>query len=114
MCINDTAVRLDSGYINTLDDLGINSPRADALSFRKTLECAPITTQGFTKTYNSQNLTNDTSSLLHSIGQSLQGSGFTAFFYGPNIAFDLDATFVFDNSSLHTSAGSTLVPYRVQ
>lgn len=114
MCINTTAVRLDSGFIDSLRDLGINSRPVDSVSFRKVLECAPITIDGFSTTYSDQNLTDDATNILYSIDQNIQGDQFTAFFYGPNVAFGTNATFVFDNGSFDTSAGSTIVPYRMQ
>lgn len=114
MCINDTVVRLDTGHVNTLHDLGINSHPADALTFRKSLECAPITTTDFSANYNSNNLTNDTVDLLYSLGQNLEGSEFTALFYGPNFLDKTNATCLINNGTFDTSSGSIVVPYRTQ
>ena len=94
--------------------LGVNSHPTDSVSFRKVVECAPIKVDGFSSTYSDKNLTEDVVKFLGSIGQNIHGDQFTAFFYGRNSAYGMNATFVFDNSSFDISMVSTLVPYRMQ
>jgi hypothetical protein len=48
---NATNLRLDSGLINTLVDLGINLPPHESISFRRVVECAPLRTRKFAQNY---------------------------------------------------------------
>lgn len=52
MCVNPDqgAIQVDSGRINTDRHLGINSQRTKSIDYRKVLTCAPLKTQGFTRT----------------------------------------------------------------
>jgi hypothetical protein len=47
-------VRLDSGYINSHFDLGINSPPSERFFYRMVNECAPVHNEGFTHVNESQ------------------------------------------------------------
>ena len=47
MCINNTAIRMDTGFMDTYLDFGINTKKNDRSSYRMVTDCAPITTQGF-------------------------------------------------------------------
>lgn len=42
LCFGSEAVTLDSGYVDSLHDLGINSRPADRISYRQVSTCAPI------------------------------------------------------------------------
>lgn len=42
-------IRLDSGYINTQADLGINTPIDLQINFRTITHCAPLKTKGYTR-----------------------------------------------------------------
>lgn len=42
---------LDSGFLNSHDDLGINMPLEDRFLFRMVHQCAPIVSDGFSKIY---------------------------------------------------------------
>ncbi|CAK4034500.1 Hypothetical predicted protein [Lecanosticta acicola] len=112
MCVNDTVVRLDSGYVDSLQHLGINSPPSGRVGFRKVVECAPIKTEGYRRTFDAQNLTQDAIDLISEI-DSVQGHSFEAFYYGRSLAWDTEATYVLSNNSFETSAGSFFVPYRM-
>ena len=114
ICLNTTTVRMDSGFVHSLRDLGINSDPADSVSFRKVVECAPISTEGFSKTCSDKNLTSDVSRYLTSIDQSVEGSRYTAFFYGPSMWSETNATFIFNNASFDASVESTIIPYRME
>lgn len=47
------AVRLDTGLLNSNDDLGLNSPSHDSLSFRRVTTCAPINVEQYATTWRS-------------------------------------------------------------
>jgi hypothetical protein len=46
MC-TDISLQLDSGEIDSLNDLGINSKPEDRFSFRTAVTCSPLTTPGY-------------------------------------------------------------------
>lgn len=46
---NSTNIRLDTGYLNSNFDLGINSPPEDQFLYRNVVECAPLKTEGYSK-----------------------------------------------------------------
>ena len=81
-CRNQTSVRFDTGKVDSHMTMGINSPATDRIAFRRVLECAPITTQGFVSDW-----LNHSSPLLKLIGDDDGDSGeqFLAFYYGPSI-----------------------------
>lgn len=39
---------LDTGYIDTVRDLGVNNPQDESIQFRTVLQCAPLETDGYT------------------------------------------------------------------
>lgn len=41
-------IRLDTGYLDSNDDLGINAPEDQRLGLRYVLQCAPLTSEGLT------------------------------------------------------------------
>ncbi|KAF2267718.1 hypothetical protein CC78DRAFT_576718 [Lojkania enalia] len=50
ICRNSsTAIRLDSGFINSHFDLGINAPQQERFLYRTVKECAPIKNEGYTR-----------------------------------------------------------------
>lgn len=44
---NDSNIRLDTGHISLLNDLGSNAPPDQDITFRAVLHCAPLETQGY-------------------------------------------------------------------
>ncbi|KAI0006574.1 hypothetical protein F4779DRAFT_620499 [Xylariaceae sp. FL0662B] len=62
-----SSLMLDTGYLNSHDDFGINAPENERFLFRRVLQCAPLKTEGYRSTYN---LTQERS--------------FSQYFYGPN------------------------------
>ncbi|KAI1264352.1 hypothetical protein F5Y18DRAFT_436738 [Xylariaceae sp. FL1019] len=49
ICRNSSAnLRLDTGYLNSHDHLGINAPPEERIVWRNVLHCAPIVTEGYT------------------------------------------------------------------
>ena len=50
ICLNSfSSLRLDTGYIDSDRDLGINSPPGTRFLYRSTADCAPLKTEGYTK-----------------------------------------------------------------
>lgn len=47
---NSSNIILDSGYVDTVEDLGVNSPQDESIKFRTVLQCAPLETHGYTGT----------------------------------------------------------------
>lgn len=115
MCTHSLVLRLDSGLVDSLYDLGINTRPSDRVAFRKILECSPLGTNGFTKTYTASNASEAIPEWDDAqVPESFNGSTFTAFYYGPSQFIPLEATFVFDNSSFDISSASIPLPYLVQ
>lgn len=49
ICRNpQSTLRLDSGYIDSHDDLGLNAPKNERLAYRYVLHCAPLKTDNYT------------------------------------------------------------------
>ncbi|GAP83325.1 hypothetical protein SAMD00023353_0203250 [Rosellinia necatrix] len=44
-------IRLDSGFIDTHFDLGVNAPPDERFQFKTVLHCAPLTTKGYRSSY---------------------------------------------------------------
>ncbi|KAH7128804.1 hypothetical protein B0J11DRAFT_578975 [Dendryphion nanum] len=74
-CHNDAA-QFDSGYLHSGDDLGINIPNVDSLSFRRVTTCAPIkgeenyATKWENDVYQSRVAKFNTSTKLYQFGRS--------------------------------------------
>lgn len=50
ICLTSSSnLRLDSGYIESDHDLGINSPPGTKFLYRNLVDCAPVKTKGYTK-----------------------------------------------------------------
>jgi len=77
MCIDNKAVRFNSGSISSHGHFGINAPAADRFSLRIVMECAPITRDGFMQDWH-----NKTDTLPNM--QPYEGEKFLEFFYGPH------------------------------
>lgn len=46
---NSSNIRLDTGYIDLNNDLGVNAPPDKNILLRAVLQCAPLETQGYTE-----------------------------------------------------------------
>ena len=101
MCANNLAVRLDTGYIDSHLHLGINAPPKDRVLFREVLECAPITTQGF-----SSGLVDLADSGLppaeYEAGN--YGAEYMYYNYGPMYQWGMNHTFIYTNTSFGINA----------
>lgn len=58
-------IRLDTGYIDIVTDLGVNVPQGESIQFRTVLQCAPLQTHGYTDY------------------ETTPAGNFTNYFYGP-------------------------------
>jgi hypothetical protein len=54
---NDANLLLDTGYIDSNDDLGLNAPQNQRFAWRYVLQCAPLETQGYTSEVTQGNTT---------------------------------------------------------
>ncbi|KUJ14829.1 uncharacterized protein LY89DRAFT_783906 [Mollisia scopiformis] len=72
MCLAPTngSLLLDTGFLHSRDDFGINSKSSDTILYRKIMSCSPVVTEGYT-----------TSGSSTFDGRSYN---YTATFYGPN------------------------------
>lgn len=73
ICRSNTAnIRLDTGFLDTASDLGVNAPKGETVQFRSVLHCAPLETRGYSenKTTSSGNFT------VYNYGASQNGTNF--------------------------------------
>ena len=56
LCDGNQYLHIDSGYIDSTLDLGINSPVEDRLSLHLVKECAPLVRDGYMTTYDGKNI----------------------------------------------------------
>jgi hypothetical protein len=112
------ALYLDTGLIDSRDDLGINSHESDRVQWRHNLTCSPITTDGY-----SENGTSTVNYENH-YGNGKMDFNYTALYYGPtsqngslsgveNLAI-LNATYVHTNfleSAKVSNSDTVLLPY---
>jgi hypothetical protein len=47
LCIGNSTMVMDTGLLDSLLDFGINSKPEDRIAWRKTIQCAPIATEGY-------------------------------------------------------------------
>ncbi|KAI1736545.1 hypothetical protein F4680DRAFT_468988 [Xylaria scruposa] len=48
ICRTKENIRLDTGYINSHDSIGLNAPESERFAWRYVLHCAPLKTDGYT------------------------------------------------------------------
>jgi hypothetical protein len=91
MCLNNTVVQFDSGFINSNTYLGINS-YSKQVEYHRVMTCAPITTDGFVS-----NWTNGTDLVVApGWGGVFEGEKCLTFHYRMDIAeFNDSTTFAF-------------------
>lgn len=101
MCVGNKVVRFDSGLIDSSKHLGINSPKKDRISFRRVVECAALTREGYMEDWHSMG-----GAILNTPGQAegdiiptQEGEAFFEFFYGPNHWVGLNSTFIHSNAT---------------
>lgn len=101
MCVDNLAVRLDTGYIDSHLHLGINAPKEDRVLYREVFECAPITSKGFSSGWL------DVADSGLSPGEytsGLYGAQIIRYDYGPNYYLDTNDTFYYSNTTFGTIA----------
>lgn len=74
------ALYLDTGLIDSRDDLGVNSRDSDRIQWRHNVTCAPITTDGYSK-----NGTSTVNYDSHYSGNGNMGFNYTGLYYGPSV-----------------------------
>lgn len=78
MCLSTSGnIRLDTGYVNSHEDLGMNAPDDQRFRWRNVLQCAPLVTAGYTSETNTAN-GNDT---LYHYGSMTTSDGFLDYIY---------------------------------
>jgi hypothetical protein len=100
LCFESQAVTLDSGYVDSLHNLGINSRPEDRVSYRQVSTCAPLDIRA-------NHITG-----FQSGNASLLGPHFTSdatiqwqsLLLGPNYATGGNATFSFSNATINADA----------
>jgi hypothetical protein len=99
---------IDSGPMDSTLVLGINAPPEDRLSIRVAKECSVLQTEGYRKHYTASNISEaypPGNSPEANFGYSMEGLSFDAFFYGPNNAEIINATYIFNNGTFQRSVG---------
>jgi hypothetical protein len=69
ICSSENNVRLDTGYIDSNDHLGLNTPSGHRFALRYILQCAPLKTGGYTSEGGGGNIT----TVRYHYGSQLQG-----------------------------------------
>lgn len=64
---NKSNILFDSGYLDSREHFGMNTPDNQRIFFRTTMHCAPVTTEGFSKNV------------------STPVNNYTQYFYGPSV-----------------------------
>lgn len=84
VCDGNVTLHLDSGYIDSILDLGINTPEQDRLSLRLVKECAPLLRDEYLKTYDGTNVSEPMGEDIGGSNKamaSMFGSGWESFSY---------------------------------
>lgn len=96
-----SAIRFDTGPIDSHLQLGINAPREDRVSYQRIMECAPLKTSGFVRSANASDL-GLTGSGYNDTHQFLVYSYGSTDSYGPiasGASEAIPATFYYDQQS---------------
>lgn len=72
----DGAMSFDTGYLSSMDHLGINAPEKDRISFRFTAQCAPLNDAKYTTGW--QSVPADDESSTSKISDAMYGIGATS------------------------------------
>lgn len=73
LCQSDASLRLDTGYIDSHEHLGLNAPFDERVIFRTVLQCAPLATKGYTS-----NVSTSTGNYTtYNYGPRMSGSNYT-------------------------------------
>jgi hypothetical protein len=98
MCYKNTAVRFDSGLLDSTLHFGINAPNDDRLLFRAVAECAPLVRDGYISDWHDMNGTRPApGSSLGNVLLAQPGELWLELFYGPNLSTGLNSTLIFSD-----------------
>lgn len=108
----DQNLILDSGYINSHNDLGINAPSDDRFLLRSIHHCAPLKTEGFSEIYNATDFAQEgtTTPVLRMYYGPLQGVPTTVKEY-TNYTYQLPVNNTHMNLAGYVSTGSPTTDY---
>lgn len=74
VCRSDSAnIKLDTGYLDSNDHLGINAPQDERILFRTVMSCAPLSTEGYSR--NTTSGTEDYTAYIY--GNKMSGQNYT-------------------------------------
>ena len=111
MCVDGVSVLLDSGLIDSHLHFGINAESKYRIQYRQTLQCAPLTTEGFT--FSTLNLSDPRipPGMIFPEPDDYNtpaGSAFTGFLYGNAFGYNStsNATYVFNNNTFGDAAAN--------
>lgn len=96
---NSSNIRLDTGYLSLLNDLGVNAPPDQDILLRAVLHCAPLETQGYTESVNG-------------LSDNFTTYNYGPHFHGPNYTYmakSLDSQYQERVENPYDGAGSTLL-----
>lgn len=99
LCAGNTVVILDSGYVDSLYDLGINGRPEDRLLYRQTSTCTPLEIGDHLTGFQAPN-----STLVGPNYQSNKDIVWNSLQLGANLVTNGSATFSFSNASLNYNA----------
>lgn len=104
MCRNGQAIRLDTGYLDSLLHFGINAKPEDRVKYRRLVECSPITMDGYvSQPLNTSQVTiTQTAQLLANLYEQ-PNTVFQEFNYGPNTSWNLTSTYLWNNYTPNTA-----------
>lgn len=96
ICRSDSSnILLDSGYIDSVKDQGMNGPKDESIQFRTVLHCAPLKTQGYVS------------------NQATPANNYTQYHYGPLMDGSTDGSGL-ENQNATITVESTYSQYAKQ
>lgn len=93
LCAGNLTVALDSGLIDSLYDLGINSRPEERIQYRQTYTCSPLDITTFVSQANFTGFDNTPTGIDESLS-------WTSLFLGQNLFYNASATFSYSNETV--------------
>lgn len=98
MCRNQSGnIRLDSGYVDSHEHLGLNAPAGQRILWRHVVHCAPLVTEGFT----SQENNSQAFVRYHYGNRTLSKSDLDYVYKVPSVESQYSAVLSEDSATLH-------------
>jgi hypothetical protein len=98
ICYQNTTVRLDSGFVDSLVHLGMNAPKKDRVLYRKVAECTPLVYDGYVQDWHDMNGTIFRAGEVNEeIVQTHPGELFLEWFYGASTVDGINSTLSYSN-----------------